>query len=196
MPCVIATSYFTYFPHRHVHKYVAKKPSFWEIFLAYVLVNIELFSLPMPALLHIPIFVCNNMSTIPWCMGRIVIFLYWETLQYENSFFIGNLKLLNTYWATSSPMLKISMLPNAIVDEGEARVHYGVWEHTNFQHWTRRSPNKCFSITYKQEKENNKTMRWGKLRKLLRYSLNCYFIFCIKTIDGIFIWRRKHTIYN
>ena len=48
-------------------------------------------------------------------------------------------------------MSKISMLPNAIVDEREARVHYGVWKHTNFRHWARPSLNKCFSITYKRE---------------------------------------------
>ena len=61
--------------------------------------------------------------------------------------------IINTYWARSSLMLKISMLPNSIVDDGEAGVHYRVWKHTKFQHWTRPSLNKCFSITYKRQKE-------------------------------------------
>ena len=63
--------------------------------------------------------------------------------------------LLNTYWARSSPILKISMLPDPIVDDAEGGVHYGIWKHTNFQYWTRPSPNKCFSITYKGKKKEN-----------------------------------------
>ena len=38
----------------------------------------------------------------------------------------------NTYWTRMSLMLKISILPNVIVeDAGEAEVHDSVWKHTN-----------------------------------------------------------------
>ena len=43
-------------------------------------------------------------------------------------------------------MSKISMLPKPLVDEGGARVHYEAWKHTNFRHWARPCPNKCFSV--------------------------------------------------
>ena len=48
-------------------------------------------------------------------------------------------------------MSKVSMLPISMVDDAEGGVHYGDWKHTNFCRWTRSSPNKCFSITNKDQ---------------------------------------------
>ena len=42
------------------------------------------------------------------------------------------LQLLNTYWATSSPISEVSMLPYTIVGVGEAWAHYWIRKHTNF----------------------------------------------------------------
>ena len=50
----------------------------------------------------------------------------------------GNTKTL--IWTRSRPMSKISMLPNPIVDSRFALVHYWIWKHTNFRHWTRPRP--------------------------------------------------------
>ena len=40
--------------------------------------------------------------------------------------------ILNTYWATSSPISEVSMLPYTIVGDGEAGAHYWIRKHTNF----------------------------------------------------------------
>ena len=40
--------------------------------------------------------------------------------------------LINTYWATSSPISEVSMLPTPIVGDGEAGAHYLIRKHTNF----------------------------------------------------------------
>ena len=40
--------------------------------------------------------------------------------------------IINTYWAKSSPISEVSMLPYTIVGDGEAGSHYWIRKHTNF----------------------------------------------------------------
>ena len=47
-------------------------------------------------------------------------------------FFYAIHTLLNTYWTKPSPLLKNSMLPRAILGDGEAGAQYCPWKHTIF----------------------------------------------------------------
>ena len=45
---------------------------------------------------------------------------------------VQNQLILNTYWATSSPISEVSMLPYTIVGDGGSGAHYWILKHTNF----------------------------------------------------------------
>ena len=71
---------------------------------------------------------CCTRSTIKIMGGKKTNNLFIPTARTSNY----GMKLLNTYWATSSPISEVSMLPYTIVGDGEAGAHYWIRKHTNF----------------------------------------------------------------